>query len=74
MDQARLLLHLAQAEDHVTRGAQLLARQYGVAVELERDGHDPSRARKLLALFETMQALHIATRDRLLQELGGGIE
>jgi len=32
---------------------------------LERDGHDSRRARNLLALFEEMQELHIARRDRL---------
>jgi hypothetical protein len=74
MDEAKLLLHLAEAEDHVTRGALLLGRQSYLAVELERDGHDPAPARRLLALFEAVQVLHLATRERLLREMGGGIE
>ena len=74
MDEAKLLLHLAEAEDHVTRGALLLERQSYLALELERDGHNPAPARRLLALFEAVQVLHLATRDRLLHELGGGIE
>jgi hypothetical protein len=40
----------------------------GVA-ELERDGHDTASARELLALFEDMQTLHVAHRDRLVSEL-----
>jgi hypothetical protein len=74
MKHARLLLHLALAEDHVASGALLVARQRTLAAELERDGHNPAAAIKLLVLFETVQALHTATRDRLLRELGAGIE
>jgi hypothetical protein len=74
MDQAILLLHLAQAEDHVALGASHIARQRELAAALERDGHNPGPARELLALFEELQNLHLASRDTLLLELGGSAE
>jgi hypothetical protein len=33
--------------------------------KLERGGHDSFQARKLLALFEEMQAMYISDRNRL---------
>ena len=38
--------------------------------ELERDGHDASDARGLLELFEELQSMHVAHRDRLVRQLG----
>jgi hypothetical protein len=70
MDQVKQLLRLAQAEDTVELGASHIVRQRELVVELECLGFYPSQANELLVLFKEMQALHIATRDRLLRELG----
>lgn len=68
-DRALLQRNFAEAQDHVLRGMQIIARQHEIIAELERDGHDTARARKLLDQFEQTQALHMAHRDRLRQEL-----
>jgi hypothetical protein len=44
-----------------------IAFQQAVAVALEEHGHPTQVARKLLAQFEDVQAMHVA--DRLLDEL-----
>ena len=64
-----IALHLAEAERHVVQGERNIARQRNVLATLERDGHDAGQARKLLATFEELQAMHIADRDRLREEL-----
>lgn len=71
MDRAIWQEHLAQAERHVAQGEGHIAKQRAIIANLERDGHDARVARDLLRQLEEMQALHIATRDRLRQELGG---
>jgi hypothetical protein len=70
MDREILEEHLAQADRHVEEGWGHLDRQRKVIAELERDGHGAREARRLLHQFEEMQAMHIADRDRLRQELG----
>jgi hypothetical protein len=72
MDQMKLD-HLAQARRHVAIGERHIARQRELVIELERDGHDASSAKQLLVQFEELQALHIADRDRLEQELAAGL-
>ncbi len=69
VDRAMVERHLAQAERHVAEGERHIARQRQIVVELESDGHDLEAARDLLAQFETMQAMHVADRDRLRGEL-----
>ena len=71
VDRKHLQEHLAQAERHVAQGEQHVARQEELVRELERDGHDTAAARKLLAQFGEMLALHRADRDRILKELEG---
>jgi hemerythrin len=66
MDRAMLL---QQAERHVLQADQHVRRQREIVRELERDGHDARMARKLLAEFEKLQAVHIADRDRIASEL-----
>lgn len=61
--------HLALAEQHVTEGERIVARQRELLAELQRDGHNTISARELLALFESVQATHTADRDRLRAEL-----
>jgi hypothetical protein len=64
--------HLAQADRHVAEGKQQVARQREIVAKLERDGHNAAAPRDLLRLFEEMQAMYIADRDRILKDLGGG--
>ena len=60
--------HLAQAEGHVSIGDEIIARQRRLIFRLDRDGHDSTEARGLLGLFEDVQKMHEADRDRLLKE------
>ncbi len=61
--------HLAQAEEHIALGQHHIARQRKLVAKLERDGHDTTDARRLLANFEKTQEMHLADRDRILKEL-----
>jgi hypothetical protein len=76
MDQKMVEEHLARAETHVKEGETHIARQGELVAKLEQDGHDSVEARASLILFQEMQAMHIADRDRLRKELdritGGG--
>lgn len=69
VEKAIIREHLSQAERHVALGAQHIREQKERIVEFERSGHDTAAARDLLRIFEEMQVLHIADRDRLQQEL-----
>jgi hypothetical protein len=46
-----------------------LARQHEIIAELERDGHDASEAKRLLAQFIVLQALHLDDCRRLERKL-----
>jgi hypothetical protein len=70
MDRNMLRRHLAIAEEHIASVERSLARQRSVVQELESGGHDSESARRLLQIFEKLQAGHIADRDRLKRELG----
>ena len=61
--------HLQQADTHVAMGAEHIRQQRERLSQLERHGHDTFRTRALLAQFEDLQDMHIAHRDRLLQQL-----
>jgi hypothetical protein len=69
VDRALIESHLAQAERNISEGERHLARQRELVARLEQDGHDATQARKSFALFEELQALHIAHRDWLRNEL-----
>lgn len=69
MDRRLKLAHLAQARHHVAQGEEHVARQTKLVAELERDGHDTSEARRLLAQFIIMQSMHIEDCNRLEAEL-----
>jgi hypothetical protein len=69
MPQWRLIEHLALAEEQVALAAKHVACQREIIAELERDGHNTTKACALLAEFEELQAMHVAERDRLLREL-----
>ena len=60
--------HLQLANKHVAKGEQHLANQRELICQMERDGHNSTEARRLLKEFEELQAMHIADRERLLQE------
>ena len=58
--------HLAQADQHIAASSHLIARQEALIAKLERNGHDASAARHLLALFqETLRQMQ-AHREMLL--------
>jgi hypothetical protein len=61
--------HLAQCERHVALGERHLSRQREIIAELDRGGHDSTKARELLVIFGETQAMHVAHRDRLRDEL-----
>ena len=65
----RMLRHLKEAEQHVQNGEELLKRQRVLVDELDRDGHDTSTAREVLRTLEQSQSMHIADRDRVLEEV-----
>ncbi len=69
MDRATLEQMLVQAEQHVALGECHIARQLELIAELERDGHDSTKAKELLAVFLETQALHFGDRDRLMERL-----
>lgn len=64
-----LLAQFRQAESHLTLAQSHLERQRQIVAEAERDGHDATKARELLALFEESHARHVEERDRLVSEL-----
>jgi hypothetical protein len=69
MDLRTKLIHLAQARRHVAIGEDHIARQAELIDTLVRDGHDASEARRLLARFIVLQAIHIDNCERLEEEL-----
>ena len=64
--------YLQRARNHVTQSEQHVRRQRELIADMERDGHDTELARELLAKFEKMLMLHLANRDRLIEELSEG--
>jgi hypothetical protein len=61
--------HLAQAEQHVASGQETIVRQEALIARLEQEGHDTISAKRLLAQFRELQAMHTADRNRLAQQL-----
>jgi hypothetical protein len=60
---------LAEAERSVRAGEEAVERQRSIIKELERDGYDDKEARSVLHALLNTQALHVLTRDRLLELL-----
>lgn len=69
MNNAMVRDHLELARRHVAQSEACVSRQREIVAELERDGHDSAQARQLLTLFEDLQRLHVADRDRLEKQL-----
>jgi hypothetical protein len=70
MNRAMLIEHLQQAEAQAAGGVRHIERQRRLIVELERDAHDVTVAKDLLATYLRTQELHEQHRDRLGCELG----
>jgi hypothetical protein len=66
-DRAMILQHLEQARRLVAE--RHIAHEREIIAEKERDGHDTTRSKQLLAEFEHFYRLHVAERDRLEKEL-----
>lgn len=69
MDRALVELHLKQALEHIALGERHIARQHEIVAQIKERGADSTEAERLLATFEATQAMHIAHRDRIEQEL-----
>jgi hypothetical protein len=69
MKRAMLENALARAEQHITGGEGVLARQKALIQLAELTGGDVASSKALLVTFEDTQALHVAKRDRLRKEL-----
>ncbi len=61
--------HLAQAERHAVQGASVVAEQRERVTKLERLGADCVQAKRLLLLFEGLQAMHAEDAERLRRKL-----
>ena len=69
MDRALIIEHLQQAERHMSEVREHIRHQVDIIGRLERDGHDSSLARQLLATLEKTQALVFNERNYMLSEL-----
>ena len=72
MDGAALELLLREAESLLQRGERNIVHQREVIGTLERGGHDGTAAKMFLRRLESVQARHIADRNRLFKELTDG--
>ena len=61
--------HLAMAQKHIAMDESHIARQRELVKKLEPYGPVSEQAKALLAQFEALHAMHIADRNRLIQEL-----
>jgi len=64
--------NLAQAERTTALGRLHIARQRQIVADFGRGGRDAAQARDLLRIFEELQVLHEAHRDRLLAKVLAG--
>ncbi|WFU85299.1 hypothetical protein QA645_21945 [Bradyrhizobium sp. CIAT3101] len=61
--------HLAQAEGHVAKGRQIVARQERLVADLHMHGHDTTDACKVLDTLADALTIHEADVQRLRDEL-----
>jgi hypothetical protein len=54
---------------HIDEGADYVIKQQAIIAGLDRDGHDTTDAKQLLATLLETVALHIESRNRILQLL-----
>ena len=69
MRRAMIEQHLTEIEQLIAHGEEIITRQRAIIANLQRDGHDTTMARELLATLEETQRLYVATRERTQQEL-----
>jgi hypothetical protein len=69
MDRSMQLQHLAEAEQHIGRGAKHISDQEVLIADLELLGHDTGLARSLLETFRLTQAQHMDHRECILRVL-----
>jgi len=69
MDRAMIEHRLANAKAHVVLGAEHIAKQQKFVSELDPDGGNLAEARRFLDNLISAQALHVAHRDKLLNEV-----
>lgn len=69
MDRTSLREQLALVEQNVRDGERHIEQQRRLVDRLQRAGHDASTARELLRSYQQSLSMHVATRDRLRQEL-----
>ena len=70
MDRTTLQQHLALAQRHAAEGERRVTRREALIAELDRDGHDTTKAWKLLATLRDTKSLHEQQLERILKELG----
>jgi hypothetical protein len=70
MNRAILLEHLTLAKEHIEIGSRAIGKQQEIIAKLQAHGHNTFVARKMLKSFEDTQAMHLAERDRIQDELG----
>ena len=69
MARANLKHLLEDAQLRVLRGRRDADRQREAVLALECADHDATIAKRLLILFETALAVHVADRDRMIKDL-----
>jgi hypothetical protein len=70
MSRADLKERFAQAHGRVAKGARRVERQRRIVAQLEASDRNTDLAKRLLVHLETLQVLHVASRDRLLRDWG----
>ena len=68
-DRSTIERHLQKTLQHVSVGATLIDRQRTIVATLADHRRPSDTARKLLEELEAIQAMHMAQRDRLIDEL-----
>ena len=69
MERTRQLIHLAEAERHVTASLRHIARQEAIIMALERRGDDITLAQSVLATFVQSLTLHEGHLAQIRDEL-----
>ena len=69
MDTTALSEHIAEAEAQIAHGEQHILKLREQIVELQHAGQETDQALEMLVQAEKLQALYIADRDRLTEEL-----
>ena len=69
MDKQVVQRHLHATERHIVSGESIIARQMALIARLKRNGHDTTEAEGWLAELERIQDMHVAHRERLMEEL-----